>query len=436
MEIRSAVCYSLSLSVQEAMAYLRLTAPFRQADVRLINGIQNGRVVSELVREGDVVIVQREFPKRFDEYQEVVRAARQEGKPLVFELDDLLFFLPEDHPDRLHHNFVSALLPMLQALLEADLVTVSTPELRGVLVDYNENVVVLPNYLDDSLWSLRPPALKDSSQEALTIGYMGTYSHKPDLEYIAPVLLRLTERYPQRVRFHFWGTQPPAPLRFLPQVEWAPFISHPYEEFVEYFQTQSADVFIAPLVDNLFNRCKSPLKFFQYSALGVPGVYSRKPYERVVEHGRNGLLASTLEEWEECLTRLIEDDELRFRLATQAQATLAEEWLLSRNASRWLQTLRAALEVKRRPGGNDAVLSMLVSINTQLFEAFRALTTRVAEQDQRLQVLAVQVDEQKQTIQRLEAEILIYVLSRSWRMTRPFRKISRKMEALRGLTQC
>lgn len=435
MEIRSAVCYSLSLPDQEPMAYIRLVAPFRQTRIRLISGIQNGEIVSDLVHEGDVVIVQREFPKQFGAYQKVVETARQAGKPLIFEIDDLLFFFPEEHPDRLECSFASALLPMLQALLEADLVIVSTPALRSVLVEYNENVIVLPNYLDDSLWSLRPPTLKDSSHGALTIGYMGTYSHKPDLEYVAPALMRLIEQYPQRVRFHIWGPQPPASLRSLPQVEWTPFISRSYEKFAAYFQAQSVDIFIAPLVDNLFNRCKSPLKFLEYSALGTPGVYSRiEPYERVVEHGRNGLLASTLEEWEKCLTRLIDDDELRFRLATQAQATVAEKWLLSQNASRWLETLQTAVNV-RRDRKNTAILHMLASINSQLSEVFQALTAQIEEQmqmirqrDQDLQTLTA-LEEQKRAIQLLEAEILGYVLSRSWRMTRPFRKISRKIKA-------
>ena len=43
-----------------------------------------------------------------------------------------------------------------------------------------------------------------------------------------------------------------------------------YKDFATFFQTQSADIFIAPLVDNIFNQCKSPIKFFEYSALGVP----------------------------------------------------------------------------------------------------------------------------------------------------------------------
>jgi len=426
MEIKTAVCYSLSLPTQESMAYLRL-APLRQVGIRIVDGLQNDQVASELIREGDVVIIQREFPRRFSDCLEVIELTRREYKPLIFELDDLLFFLPQDHPDRLAHSFAPSLLPMLHVLLEADIVTVSTPKLRDVLTSFHENIAVLPNYLDDSLWALRAPVQGDPSQETLTIGYMGTNSHKPDLEYVAPVLLRLVEHYPQKVSFLFWGPRPPAMLSSLPRVEWTPF-ARSYKEFATHFQTQSADIFIAPLEDNLFNRCKSPLKFFEYGALGVPGVYSRlEPYESIVDHERNGLLASTLEEWEECLVRLIDDDELRFRLATQAQATIANDWLLSQNAPRWLETLDSALEASTRERQDDPLLTMLRSISLQLVEAWQAHRTQINQHDHKFQMLAAQVEEQRQTIQQLEAEILGYVLSRSWRMTRPLRMVSKRL---------
>ncbi len=417
MKLKTVVCYSLSLPDQEPMAYLRLVAPFRQAGIQLIDGLQNGHAVPDRVAEGDVVVIQRQFPQRFNEYQEVVRAARQERKPVVFDLDDLLFFLPENHPDRIEHSFAPALLPMLQALLEADVVTVSTQRLCDVLRDYNDRVVVLPNYFDDTLWSLKPPQPKNPQEESLIIGYMGTNSHKPDLEYIAPVLLDLIERFPQKISLNFWGTPPPPALRSLQQVRWTPFGIRSYPEFAAWFQTQSADIFIAPLVDNLFNRCKSPLKFFEYSALGAPGVFSRlDPYEGVIRHGHNGFLATTKSEWEECLRSLIEDETLRCRIAIEAQVTIKEHWLLSQNISRWIEAFQTAIRIGSRRSfqEDDPTLKMLCSINQQLFEAFQALTAQVAEQSQ--------------TIQRLESEILSYVLSRSWRMTRPFRMISRMLK--------
>ncbi len=432
------------------MAHLRLVAPFRQLNIRLINGIQDGQVVLDPIRESDIVVIQREFPRMFGDYQKVILTAKQEGKPLIFDLDDLLFFLPENHPDRQAHSFATSLLPMLQALLEADIVTVSTPKLQDMLQDYNENIVVLPNYLDDGLWSLQPPVLKDSSSEAIVIGYMGTKSHAPDLEYITPVLVRILERYPQEIKFHCWGPKPPVKLLSLPQVKWTPFVSHSYTEFALYFQAQSADIFIAPLLDNPFNRCKSPIKFLEYSALGVCGVYSQlEPYEHLVEHGRNGLMASTLAEWEECLVQLIEDVDFRYRLAVQAQKTTAEEWLLSRNISHWSENLHRMLGQVTGEQRHAPLLTMLRSINIQATESFQVLADRLAKQEQRIHTLTMQKIEQDRRIQEqdrriqeqeqrietlvaqkteLETEILGYVLSRSWRMTRPFRKIEKKLD--------
>ncbi len=452
-EIQKVVCYSLSLEMQETLAYLRFIAPFRQAGVQIIAGLQNGQAVPERAAEGDAVLIQRQFPQRFNEYQQVVAIARQEEKVIVYDLDDLLFFLPEDHPDRILHSFAPALLPMLQALLEADVVSVSTNKLRDVLIDFNSNTVVLPNYFDDTSWHLRPPIPSPGNppQEQIVIGYMGTNSHKPDLEYIAPVLLHLMERYPQKIRLNFWGTPPPLEFHSLPQVQWTPYSLWSYPEFVEWFQIQSADIFVAPLVDNLFNRCKSPLKFFEYSALGVPGVFSRlDPYEALVRHGHNGFLAGTYEEWEDCLIHLIEDEDLRFHLATQAQATVKEKWLLSQNISQWLITFQNAI----RCGGkkhqeHEAILNVVTSINVQLFEALQGLNAQITGQNQTIRELNAQIAGQNQTIQglnaqiagqnqtiqelnaqimQLETEILGYVLSHSWQLTRPFRAISKRLK--------
>lgn len=422
--IQKVVCYSLSLEMQESMAYLRFIAPFRHAGVQIIAGLQNGQAVPGRVAEGDAVLIQRQFPQRFNEYQQVVTIARQEGKVVVYDLDDLLFFLPENHPDRIARSFAPALLPMLQALLEADIITVSTNKLRDVLIDFNNNMVVLPNYFDDTLWHLRPPvsAPGNPQQEQIVIGYMGTNSHQPDLEYIAPVLLRLMERYPQKIQLNFWGTPPPLEFHSLPQVTWVPYSAWSYPEFVEWFQTQYADILIAPLVDNLFNRCKSPLKFFEYSALGVPGVFSRlAPYEAIVQHGHNGFLAGTYGEWEECLIQLIEDEDLRVHLATQAQATVKEKWLLSQNISQWMTTFQNAIRCGcKKHQEYEAILNAVTSINVQLFEALQGLNAQIAGQNQTIQDLNAQII-------RLETEILGYVLSHSWQLTRPFRIISRAL---------
>ena len=413
MKIKNAVCYSFYLNDEALLAYVRLIGPLRQSGINIINGIENNQIIINRVSEGDVVIIQREFPKKIDNYNNIIELAHKEGKPVVFDLDDLLFYLPENHPDRQSALCAPSLLPMFQALMEADLVSVSTPKLRDVLAKYNDNVVVLPNYFDDNLWRLTPPVRKNSSREMLTIGYMGTYPHKPDLEYITPVLLDLIKRYPQKLRFHFWGVQPPAELESLPQVKFTPWYSNSYKDFTEFFQTQSADIFIAPLVDNLFNRCKSPQKFFDYSALGAPGVFSRlDPYADVVIHGQNGFLASTLDEWTACLIQLVENDELRFQLATNAQATIRENWLLSQNAFRREEAFQSALDnISSNREQNNGIVSIIKSINLQLFETFN-----------------------KKEAEQLTAETALneVLSSRSWRWTAPLRWIGEQLRIIRG----
>ncbi len=61
----------------------------------------------------------------------------------------------------------------MHALLSADALTVTTPELKQALIPFNPNVVVLPNYLDKDLWQFRQPALR-SMDAQVRILFMGT----------------------------------------------------------------------------------------------------------------------------------------------------------------------------------------------------------------------------------------------------------------------
>ncbi len=439
MDVKKIVCYSNSLNVQDAMAHLRIIGPFRQAGIEVINGIENGEEFQWRVLEGDLVVIQREFPRQFDDYQRIVDIARRKGKPIVFDLDDLLLFLPEDHPDRQSHYYTSSLLPMFQALKEADMVTVATPKLQSVLANYNDHVVVLPNYLDETLWQLKPPVSK-SKDETLTIGFMGGNSHKPDIEYVLPALLDLIKRYPGKIRFHFWGLQPPAEMLSLPQVEWTPPNSYLYKDFSAFFQTQSADIFIAPLTDGLFNRCKSPLKFFEYTALGAPSVLSRlEPYTGVAIHGQNSFLAASPDEWTDCLIQLIESDELRLHLASNAQSTIRADWLLSQNAFRWQDAFQNLSQGSlHQPQNQEEVVQ---SINFQLEETFldkdaeiKGLTTQVTEKEEVVRALSEHLEKKKGEVQTLTFQLQdtsfrleLILRSKAWRLLQILRNIRVKL---------
>ncbi|MEI2421731.1 hypothetical protein V6O07_15755, partial [Arthrospira platensis SPKY2] len=97
---------------------------------------------------------------------------------------------------------------------------------------------------------------------------------------------QLIEEFTDQIQLIFWGIRPPESLTSFSNVVWEPVAIGEYAAYASYFGQQECDIFIAPLEDNLFNRCKSGLKFLEYSALGVPGVYSHlEPYQDLVQHG-------------------------------------------------------------------------------------------------------------------------------------------------------
>jgi glycosyltransferase involved in cell wall biosynthesis len=324
---------------------IRLTAPAEISGMNILRGNAwaNGELVFDVdpISAADLVVVLRDFPRYQTAYRQVVQKARDLGKKIVYGIDDLLIDLPAEHPGAAHYRGVRPLI--LGAILEADAVMVTTPPLRDALTKHNPKILVLPNYLDDQVWALQPQNLKQSDAPVV-IGYQGGNGHIPDLEMITPALVRVLERYKDRVKFKFWGTQPPAALLEWPNVEWLDIGLVDYAAFARYFQNQQCDLFIAPIANNLFNACKSPLKFLEYSALGIPGIYSQViPYESVVTEGLDGLLVTTLEEWESALCQLIDDPDARMRLGQAAQNTVRQKWLLSEHAAAWPQAFASVL---------------------------------------------------------------------------------------------
>gem|GEM_PF-678972 len=390
---------------------VRVVAPLERAGLRHVRGNdwkagQLG-VFPERVADADLVIIQRDFPRYAAEYESVIARARALGKPVVYELDDLLTELPSQHPDAKFYGKARAAI--LQAAVEADAVTGSTLPLCDYLREFNPNAWLLPNYLDDQLWSLVAPESQEAPDDRpVTIGYLGSHAHLPDLEMVVPALARVLERYGARVALKFWGITPPALLAEHPQVIWSIPGLVSYAEFAAFFAKQECDVFIAPLQDNLFNRCKSPLKFLEYSARGIPGVYSRiAPYASVIEHGQNGFLAATPEEWEDNLSQLIESPELRLRLGLAAQQTVREQWLLSQHAGRWTDTYRQICDVRHASQSNVAarVARQMRAWHNELAEKSDSLGAQLAEQEQATQSLNAQLAEREQAMQALSGQL-------------------------------
>ncbi|MDW8101171.1 MAG: glycosyltransferase [Anaerolineae bacterium] len=333
---------------------IRVIAPARCNGLEVIQGCrwEDGSLscYPEKVKEADIVVIQRDFPRYLDLYDRVVSIAKATGKPIVYEIDDWLPELPPRHPD--FERYRPARIPMLSAIVDADLVTCPSPVLAKYVRELNERVVVLPNYLDEHIWAkaLVSKPSRYSSDRPVIIGYMGGHSHVVDLDWIRVVLIEILRKYGERVKLRFvgfCGHHPLASTEGWKNVEWVEIGFVNYAEFAEYFSSQTFDFFIAPLVNSPFNRAKSSLKFLEYSILGVPGVYSSlPPFESVVIHGENGFLAATLRDWRNYIERLIEEPDLRAEIGAKARRTVMENWLLSDHAYQWIKAYEQAISLK------------------------------------------------------------------------------------------
>lgn len=334
-----------------AVVVLRIIGPADFAGFEVLKGNQGSQVNPDMVAEADLVVIQRDFPRFWSEYKQVCDAARLDNKPVLYDLDDLLVEIPSGHSHS--GDYMGELLAMLYAILDADVVTASSEHLVDYLSELNSNTSLVKNYLNDRIWKIVEPKLENETQKVM-IGYMGGMTHEGDLGEIASPLLRLCEKYNQRIGLRFWGVRPPTTLLESPASEWIQMDIESYAEFARYFSRQNCDILIAPLRDNDFNRSKSSLKFLEYSALGFPGVYQNlPPYAEVVEHGVNGFLAGSAEEWEMHLSNLIEDASLRRWIGDKAQKTVVNHWLLSQNYSEWSDACRQSQFIANRISKNS-----------------------------------------------------------------------------------
>ena len=100
---------------------------------------------------------------------------------------------------------------------------------------------------------------------------------------------------------------------------------------------QSINIGIMPLPDIEWTRGKCGLKGLQYMGLAIPTVMSPVGVNtEIITHGVNGFLASSKEEWINCLSKLIESAELRKKLGDAGRKTVEELYSVNANKEKYL----------------------------------------------------------------------------------------------------
>lgn len=219
----------------------------------------------------------------------------------IAEFDDALFLIhPRKFPKVLNH---------------AVAVIAGNPYLAEYAGQYNRNVHIIPTVVDTNVFT---PASRQKS-EKVRIGWSGLEYNFGYLRSFSPVLKRLTARFPA-VEIVVLSGSPPQNMDF-------PFRFVKWNSQTEVSQINEFDIGIMPLKDNEWSRGKCGMKLLQFMSLSIPSVASAVGVNAtIVRDGFNGFLAGSEDEWEDRLSRLVLDEELRNRVGREARATVEKNY--------------------------------------------------------------------------------------------------------------
>lgn len=274
----------------------------------------------------DIVIWQR-----YDDLE--ILSLMDKSQINLYEIDDDHWHLPEylDTAKEYYKNKLKALELFMKS---CDGVITTTETLKKAIHTNTQypldKIFVIPNYIDFD-------KLHFANKGGNTINIVWTLATQRADEDIKPVekpLMNILQKY-ENVRLYFLGGCPTS-FKNISNVIHVPFSDQ--ETYYQNLMRLRFDIGIAPAQNTLFNNCKSNLKVLEYGAIGIPVVASNiDPYRDFFY----ALKADTEEDWEQHLTDLIENYEIRNQLGIELHNYVKEYFSLEKGINSYLNLFQS-----------------------------------------------------------------------------------------------
>jgi glycosyltransferase involved in cell wall biosynthesis len=263
-----------------------------------------------------------------------IESALLGGIPYVVDLDDAWFHRYDQQQSKLVRSMLGEKIDVVMRRASAVVAG------NDYLADHARQagarrIVLIPSAIDlDRYPSGRfLDTEKDSTGRKIIIGWIGTPITAPYLAAIEPAFRTVAAEAPMTLRIV--GAQSPDVFAGLATD------SVPWSEITEIEQILRLDVGIMPLANTVWERGKCAYKLLQIMAAGRPVIASPVGANcKVVQHGINGFLANSTEEWITALRSLTLNPELRHRFGAAARQTVE----LSYSTKKVLPSLTAVLK--------------------------------------------------------------------------------------------
>ncbi len=290
------------------------------------------------VADYDLVFVHREALMTRGRWFE--RALARSPVPFIFDYDDAIWMPTRDVVSQANRR----LRWMKDPAKTGEIVQLADTVVAGndFLADYArrrgaDRVYVIPTTIDTDYFRTARDRSRSDPDRPVCIGWSGSPTTVPHFETAIEALEEIQRRYGTRVRLKVIGDGAYRSERLgVRGLAWS------LEDEVP--EVDDIDIGIMPLPDDEWVKGKCGFKALMYMSFEIPTVLSPVGVNpEIVDDGRNGLHASTTEEWVAALSRLIDDAELRLRLGRAGRETVLERYSVRSQRERYLEVLEATL---------------------------------------------------------------------------------------------
>jgi glycosyltransferase involved in cell wall biosynthesis len=247
----------------------------------------------------------------------VERILLPRGVPVVSDYDDAVFHRYDLHRSAIVRRLLGKKIDRVMAA--SALVMAGNQYLADRAREAGaRRVEFVPTVVDLDVYQLRDDSADTAGK---TIGWIGSPSTWR--EYMAPLMPMLSQLAADGgARILAVGAADDVSAHpNLDSVAWT--------EDTEVARIQEMDIGIMPLTDTPWARGKCGYKLIQYMACGLPVVASPVGVNaEIVEHGVNGFLVETEEQWRDALLTLLRDPDLRRRMGQQGRKKVEAQYSL------------------------------------------------------------------------------------------------------------
>jgi glycosyltransferase involved in cell wall biosynthesis len=280
-------------------------------------------------KDYDIVFVQREAIMVGVTWFE--RRIRKAGAKYIFDFDDSIWVMDTSEGNK-KYEWLKDPEKTARNIRQADLVLAGNAYLADYARHYNDNVLVIPTTIDTEVHKPLPVR-----REKIVIGWSGSLTTIKHFEYALDFLKVIRKKYPQVEICVISDDVYCNPELEVKGVKWSA------DKEVELINSFS--IGIMPLPNDEWAKGKCGLKGLSYMACEVPTIMSPVGVNtEIIEHGRNGFLATTTEEWFFCLSQLIESETLRRQMGKAARETVIKKYSVLSQQDNYLEAFRSVLK--------------------------------------------------------------------------------------------